>query len=156
MDLVLFEANGIGKFDRHRVDVDVDPEVVERSHELPVELSHRLRLQFQFTDVAVAGFDHQLVVDEIEAHLEGTVAVGNGRGRQATGGDVERDAPPVIDRRALLQAHLADDLRPHVQSVVGGLPLGQGKWWQVASAASGLLRLPLISLLVVEMTQISR
>ncbi len=37
---------------------------------LLVELGHGLRLQFQLANRAATGFDHQLVIDEVELDLE--------------------------------------------------------------------------------------
>ena len=41
--------------------------------------------------------------------------------------DIERNVPPVVGLRRQCQLHLADDLRPHMQVVVGGLPCFQRK-----------------------------
>src|ERR1700751_4977363 len=79
---------------------------------------------------------------KIELHLEGNVAIRNRRGRQSTRVDVERYVPPVIGGRGEFEPYLADNLRPHVKVVAGGLPLtqrksgpclqtGQGRVWRI-------------------------
>ena len=63
------------------------------------------------------------MIDEVEVDLEPAVTVRDRRRRQAPRRHVQRDVPPVVERRREGQPHLADDLGPHVQRGDRGLPV---------------------------------
>jgi hypothetical protein len=86
--LVLVEADGIGHFVGFRVDVDRQAELVQLLHEARVERRHRLRLQCDRSDAAVARLYGHLVTHEVEVDLERSVAMRNRRRRESSGGDV--------------------------------------------------------------------
>ena len=113
--LVALEGNWIRHFVRPRVDLDVEIEPAQRPHDAPVEQRDRLRLERDPGVRPVADVDNELVVDEVEVDLKRAQPLRNRGRRQSARGDVEGAVPPVIDRRALPEPNLADDLRPHVQ-----------------------------------------
>ncbi len=49
---------------------------------------------------------------QIEAQLERAIAIGNRRGRESIGRDIQRHLPAVIQPGARAESDLADDLRP--------------------------------------------
>ena len=91
------------------------PSPLQCVHDAPIKRRDRLRLERDARGPPVAGLDEERVVDEVEVNLKRAQPVRNRRGRQAARRDIERAVPAVIDRRALAEAYLAHDLRPHVQ-----------------------------------------
>ena len=87
--------------------------------------------------VPFAGFEHQLVRQKIEAQLKGS-----GRHTESAKWvsprecDVQGHVPPVVHQRRQLQAHFADDLRPHVQGRTGVFELVERQ----RRPASGIIR----------------
>ncbi len=63
------------------------------------------------------------MVGEIEADLECLVRAGNRRGCQTSRGYIKGGVPPMINRRGECKAYLADNLRPHVHSLIRIFPL---------------------------------
>src|ERR1019366_657360 len=69
MNVVLFKWSGIGNLARHRPDLHRYTELGKGGHEVLIELGDTLCLERHCDDAAFAGFDQELVVDEIKAHL---------------------------------------------------------------------------------------
>ena len=67
---VLIEANGIGNFDRHRPDLDIDSSGPEHGEAFLVKLGHGAGLKRKFLHNGIAGFKNELVMDEVEAEFE--------------------------------------------------------------------------------------
>ena len=122
VDAVLVEGNGIGDFDGHAPDFYFDAGRMEHGHYFAVEAGYGTRGEREGFQDAVAGFEDELVVEEVETKLEGVVAVGDAGGSEAAGGDVERDVPPVVDDRCERQADFADDLGVQVERGKAVLP----------------------------------
>ncbi|MBI4266710.1 MAG: hypothetical protein HY657_20270 [Acidobacteria bacterium] len=120
--LVLLEGDRVGDLIRLRHDRDGPVERARRVHDAAVEGGHGLRLERHGGDAPVARLDDQPVVDEVEADFERAPAVWDRRGRQAARRHVERGVPGMIDRRAVPQPDLADDLQPHVERRVRVAP----------------------------------
>ncbi len=127
MHFIAIERNRIGNLVWLRVNPDVDVQPGERVHHAAIEHRDGLRLERHAGASSVADLEDQRVIDEIEVDLKDSVPVGNRRGRQPSRGDVERAVPPMIDRRALPESNLADDLRPHVERRAG---VGPAFEWQ--------------------------
>src|SRR5215510_15948463 len=72
---VLIERNGIGYFNGHLPDMNIDSRGVEHAHDFPVEVSDGARREWKRLDNAVAGVKRELVIDEVERELEGPAAV---------------------------------------------------------------------------------
>jgi hypothetical protein len=123
MLLVRLEGDGLGDLDRSRRDPNVDPEASQPGHELAVEPCDRLRLERHRERAALAIRDQQAMIDEVEVDLEPAAAVRNRRRGQAARADVQRHVPPVVEGRGERQAHLSDDLRPHVDGGDGRSPV---------------------------------
>ncbi len=123
------ERDRAGDLDGHRPDRGVQAELVQLCHELGVEVRHRPRLERHGALGAVRRRDAELVIDEVERHLEPAVSPRDQRSRETAVGDVQRHVPPVVDERRVHHPHLADDLRPELQRVPGVLPIGDGDGW---------------------------
>ena len=122
VEAVPAEGDAAGDLAGQRVDRRVEPEFGERRHHLTVELGHRFRREHDLAGMVVARLHPKEVIDEIEIDLEGAVAGGHRRGRQAASGHVERHVPGVVEPGLARQADLADDLGPQMQRLVGRLP----------------------------------
>ena len=94
---------------------------------LPERSGRGLRSHWPGHGSAGAGGNTQLVFLKIELDFKHTLCVRNRTRRQATGIHVQRDVPPMVQRRAERHANLPHDLRPHVESAIGLLPFFQ---WQ--------------------------
>src|SRR5256886_9114142 len=62
------------------------------------------------------------MIEEIEVQLKGTIRVMNRRRGEATGGNVQRNVPPVVQPGSESEADLAYDLRPHMKRGTGVFP----------------------------------
>src|SRR5690606_28819496 len=100
------------------------PQVVQGGEGPGVEVRHAQPLQAEPPDLTGGVPQHELVVDEVELDLQAAVSGRHERGGQATRGHVQRDLPPVVDHGLQRQAHLADDLGPHVHRVARVGPRG--------------------------------
>jgi hypothetical protein len=123
LDLVLLERDGLGHLDRAWPDPDVDAAVSQPRHQLPVEGGHGSGSKVHDECLRPSVGHDEAMVDEVEGDLKGAVSVRDRWRREAPGGDLERDVPPVVHRRRERQADLADDLGPHVQGGDRRLPL---------------------------------
>ena len=120
--MVRLEADRMLDFAGQRPDTHFETERAHSPHQLGMKVGDRPGLQGQNLLSAVIDTNPQVVLDKVEIDLKGARAMGDRRRRKATGGDVERHLPPVIDHLGLRQADLADDLRPHVQRGAGFIP----------------------------------
>src|SRR5262249_18230070 len=77
MGAVPFERNRVLYFTRHSPDLDVDPETLEALHEFIIEVSDRLRFERNVFDTPIAGFNHQLVMDEVKGNVERSPGIGH-------------------------------------------------------------------------------
>ncbi len=75
VSLVTLEWDRVDHLGRRRPDADVDPETVQAVHQLAVEPGDRLRLERHRERAGPTVDDPQLVLDEVEVDLEGTVTV---------------------------------------------------------------------------------
>ena len=124
---VLDERDRLRNLDRNRPDLDLDLEIGQRVHGLPVEVGDRHRAERQIAARSVARHDSVAMVEEVEIHLERAVVVGDGAGREPAAGQIEGDVPPVVDGRRLGEPHLAHHLAPHVERCVGVEPGLEGQ-----------------------------
>ncbi len=124
---VLVEGDRIGDLPRLEVDLHVDPERREEIHELPVEVRDRARRERHGAPSPVVGLDREPVIHEVEGDLEAPRLEGDRRRRETARSDVERDLPPVVHEGGELEPHLPHDLGPHVEGVVGLLPVRDGQ-----------------------------
>src|SRR5216110_3276058 len=58
------------------------------------------------------------MLQKIEAQLEDSSRIWDRTARQSGRADIQRDVPPVIERRRECHADLPRDLRPHVQGAI--------------------------------------
>ena len=134
-------AGVLRKWDRRfhlvgmRLDPGPDTQLGQRVQGLGVEVGYRFGLEVDVATRSGADPDAQLLVDEVEFHVERTILVGDRRGGQASWADVQRHLPPVVDQRCVRQADLADDLCPHVQGVPGRAPVGNPQSWPCSGQA---------------------
>jgi hypothetical protein len=122
--LVGVERDGPRDFHRHGPDLGEQPELVEREHDLAVELGDRAGLQRHDAPVAACRGDDQLMVDEIELDLKTLVGVWDQPGGQTTCRHVQHNIPPVAHQRGVRQSDLAHDLGHQLQRVSAVGPLG--------------------------------
>ena len=113
-------------------DLDVHP--LQRGGHVAVEVGDASS-QGASLHLAVAGAQHQDVIDEVELGVKRAQTERDGRGGQPARGDVERHVRPLWLERAECQTQLADHLRVHVQGVAGGPPLGVRQLRPLAHAA---------------------
>jgi hypothetical protein len=66
------------------------------------------------------------VVQKIDADLENAGGGWNHSRRKAAWVELQRDFPELIEEGGQLKLDLAHDLRPAVEGLVRGLPLGEG------------------------------
>src|SRR6185436_1880094 len=99
------------------------------AHYLGVKARDRPGGQYHRRAGAVARLDQQPLVEEVEIDLERPLTMSHGRGGEAAAGGVERDVPGVVGPWFLLEADLADNLRPPVQGVAGVFPFVVGQLW---------------------------
>src|SRR5207248_860963 len=92
-----------------------DAKTRQFSHHLAIKICDRTRPQLKCDDLAVAALDEQFVIDEIKLDLKDTIAERYGGRRQPACRHIERNIPPMINKRRQLHPDLSDDLRPHVQ-----------------------------------------
>ena len=119
---VELEAHRRFDFDRHRPDSDRQAHLIEGAHHLAVEVGDGSRRQGHRPASAVGGVDDELMIDEVEHHAEGPVLVRQELRAQAPRRHQVGDGPAVVQRHAVRERDLADDLRPHVQGGIGVLP----------------------------------
>src|SRR5207245_3286642 len=117
------KANRVLHFDGHGPERHPDREGFERLEIEAVELRHRARAQGDFMHGAVVRPEDELVLDEIELHVERPGPVRHGAGREPARGDVERHLPPMVLPPREGEAGFPDDLGPHVESRVRVPPL---------------------------------
>src|SRR5579875_1790274 len=123
VDLVFVEGycsrDLVGSF----VDRNMEIERAQQLRDAAIEIGDGHRLEPQTRPFAAAAGDAQRMVDEVEVDLKKTVdSVRHRRRREPARRHVERDVPPVVDQRFLLEADLSDDLRPQVKGVECLLP----------------------------------
>src|SRR5260370_26750153 len=126
---IFITANGIAHFARQRVDRDIDPQGMQAVHEFPVKCSDGTWDQWQRFGGPVASENVEVMIDEIKVDGKAPALIGNGRGRQPTRGDVQRDMPPMVHWRTQLHSYLAHDLRPHVKGIKCLFPCFIGQRW---------------------------
>src|SRR5690348_9409234 len=114
VNAVLVKANGIRNFDGHWPDLHANAKRGERVHEFMVEIRDGAWGEGQSAKRAVAYFDFENVLQEVELNFEGAFAAGNRRSGEAAAIHVEDDGPPVIHEWREREANFAYDLRPHV------------------------------------------
>ena len=129
MDLIFITANGIANFARQGVDRDLDPQSMQAGHKLPVKSGDRPGDQWERFSGPIARENEEVVINEVEIDGKGAALIGNGRGRQPTRGDIQRDMPPVVHRRTQLHSDLANDLRPQMQGIASVPPCLKGESW---------------------------
>lgn len=78
MQRVLLEGNRVGDFAGGGPDPDIEPQGLQLTHHRPIEISHTAGLQGDPTHLTQTGLDHQLVINEIEDHLEMAATMRNG------------------------------------------------------------------------------
>src|SRR5579883_285796 len=78
MHFVLRERNRVSDLVRAGMNLYLDTERIELSHQLAIKLGHAPRRQIHSLYGAFAGFDDQLTRDEIEPDFENPAPVGNG------------------------------------------------------------------------------
>ena len=113
---------------------------MQRRQQFLEKISYLLRAQPEGCTRAVAAFNPQLVIDEIEFDFEDSIFIRHRRRRQTTRGNVQRYVPPVIDKRSRLQPNLADNLRPHVQCRERVLPFFEDEFGPVVGRHNGKIR----------------
>ena len=122
---VLGERRAVGQVEGLRLgDPDLVADRGQRIEQLAVEPGHRQLGQAERHLLPGAALDPQQVLDEVEIDREEGVRAHRPR-REPAGGHMERDVPPVIAQRTLIQADLAGDLQEAVQRLLGVLPLSQ-------------------------------
>ncbi len=126
VNVVLAERDRAGDLARLFANLHFDIDIGERLHDSGVKIRHASRPQLHSPMAAVAHVDVEKVSVEIELDFEGTLPVGDRRGRQPLGAHIQGDMPAVIEPGSARQADLADDLRPQVQRVAGVPPLEIG------------------------------
>src|SRR5579859_689289 len=127
MLLVPIKRNRIGDFNRHVPDFYIKAEPSERTHKLLIEVGNRAWVQPYTLHLSRIGLDGKTVVNKIKLNLKNVVSVWNRRCVQAPGADIQGHLPPVVDMWTQCQSYFANDLRPHVESMVGIRPLLQRK-----------------------------
>src|SRR5581483_7550901 len=128
MHSIFIEWNGIRNLNRHPPDLHVDTRRSQHVHDLSVEVSNRSRLERYCLARAIAPLKYQLMVQKIELQLKRTDAIWDWRGGQATSTYIQRNVPPMVYQRSQRKADFTDDLRPHVESGIGVLPLLERKF----------------------------
>src|SRR5215510_5667300 len=79
---VLLERDSVGHFARCRVNADIEVERGEILEDRLVELGYGTGLEGYEPPPPIDRLDHQLVLEEIETHLEGRTLVRDRRGTQ--------------------------------------------------------------------------
>ena len=117
--VVPVEGDGIGALDRRRPDAHLDPERVEPREVGVVERVHRHPAERQRLGAPLVAAEHDRVLDEVELHVDGALALQERRRRREPARrDAERGVPPVVLGRRQRERGLPDDLRPHVERAV--------------------------------------
>ncbi len=112
---VFVKADWRGDLDRYRPDLHRQLHLVERANDVPVEIGDAARRERDRPSDAIRHADRQQVIDEVEFHRERPASLRQRACREAARGDVQRDAPRMVQRRCVRERDLADNLRPHVQ-----------------------------------------
>jgi len=113
--VILRKTNRVLHFDGHGPELHPDREGFERLEIKAVELRDRARAQGDLVHGTVVRPEDELVLDEIELHVERPRPVRHRAGREAARRDVQRHLPPVVLPPREGEAGLPDDLRPHVE-----------------------------------------
>src|SRR5581483_1469112 len=119
---ICLERNRVSDFNRYRPDVCRRFQLVERCHYLPVKLGNGHWPERYGSAIAVAGFEQECMLKEIEVNLQRAFAVWHRRGCKTANGRVERNVPCVIDCRRECEPDLASNLHPQLQSCAGIAP----------------------------------
>src|SRR5882762_3975505 len=130
VNIVLLERRRIGYLARPRRYLHTYAQLAQGRHKFLVKIRNALRLHSYRDNAAITGFDEDLVLNEIKLHLDGAPLIRHRRGGHAACRDVEGHVPPVVHQRTQLQAHFADDLRPHMQGRESVFPRIEGQWGQ--------------------------
>jgi hypothetical protein len=97
--------------ERLLLDRDVDAQLGQHLVNAGIEVRHRHSVgELEPLRASIRGANDKGVVDEIEADLEGRVAVMQAPRRQPPNIEVQRDVPPVVARRRGGEPDLAQDL----------------------------------------------
>src|SRR5690348_17913972 len=76
VDAVFVKANGTGNFDRHGPDFYAHAERSERVHELAIKIGHGARREGQSAQRAIADFNFEDVLQEVELNFKRAFAIG--------------------------------------------------------------------------------
>src|SRR6185503_13358076 len=79
MRVILIERNGVLNFVGSKIDFYRKAELVERAHDLSIEIRHRTRLQLEHPLPAIILIDPELMGNEIECYFECRTAMWNRR-----------------------------------------------------------------------------
>src|SRR3989449_3743346 len=109
--------------DGHGPEFHPDREGFERLEIQVVKLRDRARAQGDFVHGAVVRSEDELVLDEVELHVERPGPVRHRAGREPARGDVQRHLPPVVVPTREGERGFPDDLAPHVERRVRVPPL---------------------------------
>ena len=121
----MIESDRVWNFLRVGVDRDVDAGFVQRRKQFSIKRRDRFCIERESPRATVRCSNLQPVLDEVELDFERSSPVWNGRSRQSSRAYIQRSIPPMILEWRKGQADFPDDLRPHVQRVVGVLPFAQ-------------------------------
>src|SRR4051812_43698576 len=99
-----------------------------------MEIRDRAWLECHGFNPARAGLDNQPMVNEIEVDLKAARAMRDQGCRQASGGHVKRNVPPMVHRRRMREPDLPHDLSPKLQRGASVGPFGE---WQIQPLGGG-------------------
>src|ERR1700736_3200323 len=114
MCAILLKRNRIGNLAGHCPYLHRHTEFGKSIHEFLIELRNALRLERDRGNTALAGFEPELVVDEVKSCFDCSTRIGHHRSRHSSCAHVEGYVPPMIHQRTQFEAHFSDSLRPHV------------------------------------------
>ena len=103
-------------------DSNRDAELSEGGDDGRIEARYSSRLQRDPFAVVIARRDDELMLTEVELHLEAALFVRNERSRQAAHRRIEGNMPGMIEPRRAGEPDLANDLRPKMKRCAGILP----------------------------------
>ena len=132
---VLVERDRVRDLDRHGPDVGFQTKAAQPAHHLGMEVGDASWRERDGFDRTSTGLDLQPMVDEIEIDLKTARAVRDQRGGQASAGHVQRNVPPMVDRRRVREPDLADDLRPKMQRGTGVRPFRERQFGPVCRSS---------------------
>ena len=122
MDAVLIKWNRVGYFHRHLPDIGLDTRRAQHLQESLIKIGHGAGEERECFDLAIVGFKHELVIEEIESQLDYALLVVHGRRGEAARTYVQGHIPPMVHPGSERQANLAHDLRPHMKCRVRIFP----------------------------------